>query len=174
LGRFILILTVLLSLLSTSEAAVPSPLGLTLGKTTLKEVEKRYGCSSLGFDPRCHCFVCQLNLERVKQLAGFRSVREAVAFFDEKGRLVFLSLTFPSDEFLKLLKVLKRKYEPVKLKLSIIGDKVAVFKADGGTFIYLKAPVNTFDVYLTYATKEAVEAILKEAKSRRDGVSRNL
>jgi hypothetical protein len=173
LGRFLLILVILFSFFSASKAAAPSPLGLAVGKTTLEEIEKKYGCSFLGVDSRCHCFICQLDLKKIKEKTGLRSVKEAVAFFDGNGRLVFLSLTFPSDDFLKLLKVLKRKYEPVELKIPMIGNKVAVFKADGGVLIYLKSPINTFDVYLTYATKWAVDTILEEVRSREEKVDRN-
>ncbi|MGE0147987.1 MAG: hypothetical protein AB7I59_01900 [Geminicoccaceae bacterium] len=126
-------------------AAATSPLGFTLGQTTLAEVER------------------SVPPDKIKQRAGRTLLDVDPAAFDFDG-LEQVHLVFDADQHLAmvLLTIAKRRFPDVvadlRAKYSVDRDRInnfmrngeALFRS-GDDWIYLNAPHLSFSIELTYA-----------------------
>ncbi|NPA40771.1 MAG: hypothetical protein GXO18_00650 [Aquificae bacterium] len=146
--------------------ADPAPLGLELGKATVKDAKKLYrlkekGINKYSLGPMFTVPISQTNIEGLK---------EATLIFDERGKLVAVILEFPKSKWNDVYKALRKKYRLIKSKIPFVGDRYAEFK-DGKTLIMLDAPHLSFDMSLVYARKEFLDAydrITEQERKRKE------
>lgn len=145
--------------------ANPSPFGLEINKTTLKEAKEKY---TLNFDdtnfysngPMYYIKNNELDID------GLESV---LLIFSKDEKLLAISTTFGKYKFKSLKENLSQKYQLVEKKLEFVGDQYVKYQNDE-TIIELKSPHMSFELSLLYIDKEfneQVEQAVKQEKNQK-------
>jgi hypothetical protein len=132
----------------------PAPLGLELGKATVKDARKKYSLQNLGKDkytlgPMFRIPVSQVNID---------DLTDVMLVFDRKGVLQAVALAFPDYKFEEIYRTLRKKYRLVKSENSLVGDKYAEFE-DGNSVIVLESGNLGFITTVIYARKEFLKVV---------------
>lgn len=149
--------------------ADPAPLGLELGKATVKEAKSKYKLQADGINK--YSLGPMFRMEGSQ--TGIEGLSEATLIFDEKSRLVAVILDFPKSYWDKVYPALKKKYKLVDSRIPFVGDKYAEFK-DGASTIMLNAPHLSFTMSVLYARDEFLEAFYRIQEQEKRAKQRKL
>ncbi|GAB6075214.1 hypothetical protein [Desulfurobacterium crinifex] len=103
----VLLLLANIFLVFSMALADTSPLGLILGKTTIKELKAKYRVKPVKLDEYSDETVFSIDPEQT----SIEELSKAHAIFDKKGKLVSIDLLFPKYKFDEVTLVLSRKYK---------------------------------------------------------------
>lgn len=125
--------------------ADPSPFGITINKTTIQELQKKYRCEYVGINAYTFGQMYDLPVSAL----NFEGLVSARVICDTKGRVVALKTTVNKDRYADLSDMLAAKYTLVGQKRAFVGTQQAEFK-DGKTHIFLQALHLSFTLDLVY------------------------
>ncbi|MFN3599163.1 MAG: hypothetical protein ACK4VK_05450 [Aquificaceae bacterium] len=144
--------------------ADPAPLGLEIGKATIKEAKERYRLTYLGINKYTQGEMYKVDVSEL----DMKYIRECTLLFDKNGKLVAVVMSFSKSgsgrrtpEFEYYYKLLREKYSLVESRIPFVGDTYARF-VDGGTEILLEAPHLSFTMTLTYIKKDVLKSIKEQ------------
>ncbi len=160
--------------------AEPAPLGLEIGKATVKEAKEKYKLSYAGIHRYTQGEVYDVDISKVEM----KYLTECSLIFDKDKRLVAVVMTFSKSgsgkgtpEFEYYFKLLKEKYKLVESRIPFVGDTYAYF-VDGNTDIILSAPHLSFTMTLIYIdrnTRKLIDQLKeKERLEERNKSKKNL
>ncbi len=149
--------------------ADPAPLGLEVGKATIKEAKERYRLTPLGINKYTQGEMYEVDISKF----DMKYIRNCVLSFDKDGKLVAVAMSFSKNgsgrntpEFEYYYKLLREKYDLVESRIPFVGDTYAKF-VDGGTEILLDAPHLSFTMTLTYIKKDTLKSIKEQMQKER-------
>lgn len=134
--------------------ANPAPLGLELGKATLKEIEKNYKIIESQSLLGGKAISIQLNS------IDFEKIQQVIFYVDKDGVLQGTLIQMNKSEFDETFDSLQKKYTLVSKEIPFVGNKKAFLKMDD-VIIYLEAPHLSFEMNLIYRTNSFHEALRK-------------
>ena len=150
-------------------SANPSPFGLTLEKTTVKEMQAKYKATRKGVNLYSNGPMFDLN----PQDLGVDGLKSALVIFDQNEKLVAVLTTLPKHRFDNLHEILRGMYSVESSQIPFVGNKRVVMR-NGNTRITLDAPHLSFDMEMNYITdsfQRTFEAALRreeEEKRKRE------
>ena len=157
--KILVILTVLL--VPTIVLADPSPFGLEIGRTTIKDLKAKYRCQSSGINQYSGGEMYDIMASEIT----FDGLATCRVIFSKDGKLLAVLTTLPKTKFDYLLSTLKSKYRLVKSTVPFVGDKSAKF-IDGNTEVTLDAPHLNFTMEMNYINKDLMKSF--KAQSSRE------
>ncbi|GHV59331.1 hypothetical protein FACS1894103_2490 [Campylobacterota bacterium] len=127
----------------------PSPIGLQLGKSTMRDVNQKYRLTKKGggFSSVTGGEIYDLDIKGI----AIEGVKSGVVIFEEDGTLAYVCLNINKNRFNAMFDQLNSKYKLTYKDIPYVGNKIAKFKV-GNSEIELYAPHLGFELELTYAT----------------------
>lgn len=177
----ILLILILFIFASTSYLwADPAPLGLEIGKATIKEAKEKYKLSYVGINQYTEGEMYNVDAYQIEM----KYLKNCSLIFDKNSKLVAVLMTFSKSgsgrnnpEFQYYFNLLKERYKLVRSDIPFVGDSYARF-VDGNTEIILEAPHLSFTMTLTYIKKDTLnsmnEQIKREKSEEKSKTKKNL
>lgn len=150
--------------------ADPAPLGLEIGKATVKEAKEKFKLSLVGINYYTNGEMYDVDVSQIEM----KYIKKCSLIFDKNGKLVAVIMTFSKSgsgqnnpEFQYYYKLLKEKYKLVKSEIPFVGDTYARF-VSGNTEIILEAPHLSFTKTLTYINKDTLKSMREQMKKEKE------
>ncbi|MEG1213504.1 MAG: hypothetical protein RSE29_20510 [Leclercia sp.] len=147
-----------------SAKANTTAMGLTLGKTTLKEFTKAYP-SSL-HEGRSKWSDGDIFSIPIREL-GLEGVKSNAVIFNKSGKITAIMLELDKNRFDEVQSMLAHKYVVQKKQISFAGDKYAKYQ-NNNDVIELDAPYMSPIMKLTYSEQMFQEAYLNKSAEQLD------
>ncbi len=151
-----LLIAATFSLIATTASAEPAPFGLTIGKTTVSDLNRfPYTVSE-----SAHHWGegAAYKLDTLPKMDGLVDVEMT---FDHNQVLQSVAAEFAAEKYAALLNLLQSKYRLVDNSIPFHGSRYAVLE-DGQTRIYLEAPhMHGGSVSLSYINKMFLGDLVK-------------
>ena len=135
---------ILLFLLPFFSWSNPSPFDITINKTTLNEVKKKYGAKYMRKNPLGNN-VYDVDIASIK----FDGIQKLMIVTDKNYTVRGLIAIVNKDRFNDLCQILESKYQLINKKTPLVGNKEAIF-IDDRTTIVLDSTHMEFDMTLAY------------------------
>ena len=142
--------------------ADPAPLGLEVGKATLKDAKKAYRTEYSGMNQYSLGTMLKVSGDQT----GISGVTEATLIFNLQERLVAVLLELPKSRFDALYEALSNKYRVTSREIPFVGNKKVVMR-DGHTEITLNAPHMSFEMSLNYI-EDGLNQSYKDQKNKEE------
>lgn len=142
-------LIVFLIVLPLTLIADPSPFGLDIGKSTIKDVKEKYPLEYKGINKYSGGKKYSIDTHNL-QFEGLLNVN---IIFGKNEKLLAVLTTLDKRKFDPLYNSLRRKYQLVSKKIPFVGTKIAKF-IDGKTEITLNAPHMSFVMEMNYINQD--------------------
>ena len=161
-----LLITTILMFTTCVLHASPSPFGLEIGKTTIKEVKEKYQTKQAGIN--------NYSDGEMYDVSGieFDGLKQTRIIFSQDGKLLAVICTFPKDKFNSLLDNLSEKYRIISKSIPFVGDKYVEF-AEDNTLIILNAPHMSFSMEMTYIDKELQQIFEEKVQEQKSQVKKS-
>ncbi len=153
------IIAILLFLAATTVFADPAPFGLEIGNASLADAEQMYRLDNAGINRYSLGHMYKVTVNQV----NFEGLKELLLDFNEKGVLTTVTATLPKSQFKSLHQSLAKKYKVISQEIPFVGDSFTEY-LNGSTKVLLDAPHLSFDMRLTYITKETFDVIATKLK----------
>lgn len=160
--RYLLILVLLVS---CPALANPSPFGLTIGATTVKDAAEQYAMQSAGDSAYSSGPMYQISADQV----AFEGLQDLTLIFGADDVLLGVTATLHKDRFDTVLSGLKERYALVSSEVPFVGNKSARLQ-EADTVILLEARHLSFQMSLSYIDRQflrRVQSQSNEAQQRR-------
>ncbi|WP_085116839.1 hypothetical protein [Serratia proteamaculans] len=154
--------------MSSFAFADPTVFGLTLGKTTNKEVESKYSIKPFAENKYSNGNMYEIPMSQI----NFDGLQKVTLVFDRAGVLELVLAQFPKNKFDSINSTLKGKYKFVNGEIPHVGNKWVKYK-DGNSYITLDAPHMSFDMDLEYITDDFLKSIKKQRSEENNKKSIN-
>lgn len=146
------LLVALWSLNACSESA--APLGITIGKSTLKDVESKY--KIIEKDCNIDEYGCYYYMNHNE--LPLKNITLAAVNLDKKEIVRYLELHTAKENFESFFESISKKYKLKHKEIPSVGNKEALFEADN-CIIKLYAPHMSFEMKITYFTKDFLKLV---------------
>lgn len=147
--------------------ANPAPFGLEINKTTLNEAKGKYTLIKNGINKYSDGPIYLIKKDELK-LDGLKEVK---LIFSKDGKLLIAVIaTFNQFKFKSLHQNLSEKYNLINENIEFVGDQNATYD-DDQTLIELRSSHMSFDLSLTYISKEfdkKIEEMRKQEKEQKN------
>jgi hypothetical protein len=140
--------------------ANPSPFGITIKETSIKDLKQKYSVTKAGINKYSQGKMYNINPSQVE----FDGLNSLLVIFgpDEKALAVLTNIN--KNQYDKLYGMLSTKYKLVSKKDAFVGDKKAEF-IDDQTKIILNAPHLSFNLELYYIHKDFDALFMQESEN---------
>ena len=142
------------------------PFGLELGIATYAQVKQDIGGKTSLSDGGMNKYSGGKMLQGNGEGLGIEGLSELTFIFDQSDKLAAVLMTLPKDSFQKTLSALSAKYKLVAKEVPFVGDASAKFQ-QGDSVIEVSSPHMSFEMTVSYMTRELKKAFTQQAGSER-------
>ncbi len=149
-------------LVMTAAHAEPKPFGLELGKATETQFKQKFPSADL-------TGISAYTGGKMYKVPSYdlplKGVQSDIFIFTKDHKLAAVNAVLSKSQFDSLYRALQRKYRLVNSRIPFVGNKSATFQ-DGKGLVELDAPHMSFEMNLTYLTKEFKQKMQAEQRRK--------
>ena len=139
-------------------AEEPSPFGMTIGSSTLQEIQSKHTLLDDGLNRYTEGPMYHLNVEEL----NFDGLQKGKVIFNQGHTLAAVLLTFDKSRYKDLKAICVKNYQQVSEQEPFVGNRIAVFTKDN-THIELVAEHMSSEANLRFVHKALMDAYERQA-----------
>ncbi|WP_172202835.1 hypothetical protein [Niveibacterium sp. COAC-50] len=160
----------------TAAAGNATVFGQEIGVTTYQTVADQLGRATPLRDAGTNAYSKGRMLESDGSGLNIEGLSKVLFIFDTQDKLVATLLTLPkgpmNDNVAPTISMLKRKYRAVRIQQPFVGDVEARFE-QGSSVVALNAPHMSFDMNVTYMTRQFEQSYLSAQRAETERQKRH-
>ncbi len=143
--------------------ANPTVFGLTIGETTVEQLQSKYNVSHQGINKYSQGDMYLISRSQIQ----FEGIGDVTVIFSRANKLIAVLTELPKSKFDYLNDTLAKKYQLINQKIPFVGNKSATYK-DGETEITLDAPHMSFQLSMNYIHTDLLKAFNAQSEKEKE------